>query len=147
MLTLGLFAFYVRILIEGFQMYNGTPCLSQFTNAVAWQTVTISKKLWTCSKKPAKDWNTVKNQNLQPLSIIIAISETSLISFNAGVCMWYKIYRLAQVLAKIPSVSQEERMYVLRFCSQHLKGKHFRKHCCYKMLPFNIFGSWWLTRW
>ena len=89
LLTLGLFACSVRILIEGFQMYNGTPCLSQFANAVAWQTATINEKLWTCSKKPGKDWNMVKNKKLQPLAIIIAIRKTSLISFKGRVCMWY----------------------------------------------------------
>ena len=45
LLTVNLFACCVLMLVEGFQMYDGTPCLSQFTNAVAWQTVTISEKL------------------------------------------------------------------------------------------------------
>ena len=53
-----------------------------------------------------------------------------------------QIYRVAQELTKIPSVSQDEKMYDLLFSSQKLKGKHFKKHCCYKMLPLNISGSW-----
>ena len=148
LLTVGLFACCVPMLVEGFQMYNQRPCLSQFANAVVWQTATINEKLWTCSKKPGKDWNMVKNKKLQPLAIIIAIRRTSLISFKGRVCVCgTQIYRVAQELTKIPYVSQDERMYDLLFSSQQLKGKHFMKHCCYKMLPLNISGSWWLTRW